>query len=271
MIRRRQLAFGAAVVALLTVTFGLCAAPPAQAASAPHAGPRNIVLASKGKSGPAVSLDWAGYAVTGSLITTVSGSWTQPAATCVGKPTQSAAWVGIDGYASTDPTVQQVGTDADCTKKVKKIPSGPSYYAWFEMFPGQLVSLSTSLYPVAPGDQMSASVTLVGTAYQLVLTDAGRWTFSTVQVATTTPLNASAEWIVEAPTSCKGTKCQPVKLTDFGTVPFTGATVGGVAINASGVLPNLINMSKNKKGTILKASTSALDARGGFDVTWLRN
>ena len=79
---------------------------------------------------------------------------------------------------------------------------------------------------------MSASVTLVGGSYQLVLTDAGHWTFSTLQVATTTPLDASAEWIVEAPTTCKGTKCKPVKLADFGSVGFTGATANGLPISA---------------------------------------
>ena len=85
-----------------------------------------------------MSLDWAGYAVTGAVVTTVSGSWVQPAATCPGtKATESAFWVGIDGFAATDPTVQQIGTDSDCIKGSKKKPGGPSYYAWYEMYPGR--------------------------------------------------------------------------------------------------------------------------------------
>ena len=69
------------------------------------------------------------------------GSWTQPAATCTGtKASQSAFWVGIDGYASSDPTVQQIGTDADCTKGTTKVPSVAVYYAWYELFPDSLVT-----------------------------------------------------------------------------------------------------------------------------------
>ena len=170
--------------------------------------------------------------------------------------------MGIDGFASTDPTVQQVGTDSDCVKGTNKVPGGPRYYAWFEMFPGPIVILSTATNPVAPGDAMTASVTLVGSSYQLVVTDAGHWTFSTVQPATTTPLDSSAEWIVEAPTSCSGTKCKPVGLADFGSVGFTGATADGQPIDASGFTPHQIIMTKNKKGTIVKASASALDPEG---------
>ena len=173
------------------------------------------------KHSPAVSLDWAGYAVTGAVVTTVSGSWVQPAATCPGnKATESAFWVGIDGFAATDPTVQQIGTDSDCLKGTKKNPGGASYYAWYEMYPGSIVILPPGSYPLAAGDAMSASVTLLGASYQLVLTDAGHWTFSTLQVAPITPLDASAEWIVEAPTTCTATKCKPVKLADFGSGRF---------------------------------------------------
>ena len=241
---------------------------PASAAARTSA--RDVFSGSTGKNGLDVSPNWAGYVVTGASVTTVSGGWIQPTATCAGKATQSAFWVGIDGFATTDPTVQQVGTDADCTKKTHKIAGGPSYYAWYEMYPGPLVPLSTSVYPVAPGDQLSASVTQEGASYKLDITDAGRWSYSTLQTPTTVPLDASGEWIVEAPTSCKATKCTPVPLTDFGTVDFTSASVGDLAITNSGLSPAKIEMAKNKKGTVLKASTSALTTTaGGFDVTWV--
>ena len=54
--------------------------------------------------------------------------------------------MGIDGFAATDPTVQQIGTDSDCLKGTKKMPGGPSYYAWYEMYPGSIVILP----PAAP-------------------------------------------------------------------------------------------------------------------------
>jgi hypothetical protein len=226
---------------------------------------------SAGKQGPAVSLDWAGYSATGPPITTVSGSWTQPAANCsTTKANQSAYWVGIDGFAPTDTTVQQVGTDADCSKGTKKVPSKASYYAWFEMYPGPLVVLNTASYPLLPTDVLTASVTQVGASYQLVLNDATHWTFSTLQPVSKTPLDASGEWIVEAPTTCKGTRCTPVLLTNFGSVAFTGATANGQPVDGPGFTPHQITMSKNKKGTIVKAATSALAVGGtAFGVTWV--
>jgi hypothetical protein len=239
---------------------------------APNQGVGNLPRTGKGESN---SLDWAGYAVTGTPVTSVAGSWVEPTAVCpVSKVEQSAFWVGIDGYAATDPTVQQIGTDADCTKKVKKVPGGPSYYAWFEMYPQGLVVLPTGIYPVAPGDVLSASVTVVGSSsYTLAIADAGRWTYSTTQVAgTTVPLNASAEWIAEAPTSCVASKCKVLPLADFGSVVFSGATVNRLAINATGLTDNLITMTKTIKGKTVKASTSALDVTGhSFTVTWLTN
>jgi len=226
-----------------------------------------------GARSTADSLDWAGYVVTGTTVTSVSGSWTEPSVLCPTKKfQQSAFWVGIDGYAPSDPTVQQVGTDADCTKGSGKHPSAGSYYAWFEMYPAPLVALSPAQYPVEPGDSMSASVTASGTDYVLSIADAGHWTYSSTQPTTTAPLNSSAEWITEAPTSCTGTKCKVLPLADFGSVSFTGAEVNGHAVNATGQVTSQVTMTKNKKGTTIKASTSALDPTGhDFTVLWLLN
>jgi hypothetical protein len=238
--------------------------------SAPR--PTDVLTAgSKGPKGPAISLDWAGYAVTGTALTSAAGSWTQPAAHCTGtKASQSAFWVGVDGYASTDPTVQQIGTDADCTKGTRKVPSAPRYYAWYELYPDAIVPLDTANHPVAQGDSLSASVVGSGSSFTLTLTDAGRWTFSSVQVTAVTPMDASAEWIAEAPSSCKGTKCTAVSLTDFGSVTFSGISAGGQPVDAATLGNHQITMTKNKKGTIVKASTSALTGGSGFTVTWVR-
>jgi hypothetical protein len=234
----------------------------------------NEIVAGVPRSGNGVSnsLNWAGYAVTGTTVTSVAGSWVEPTANCpVSKVEQAAFWIGIDGFAASDPTVQQIGTDSDCTKKVRKVPFGPSYYAWFEMYPAGLVVLPTGSYPVSPGDVMSATINVVGTSYVLDMTDSGRWSFSTTQAAgSTTPLNSSAEWITEAPTLCTNGKCNVVPLADFGSVPFSGSTVNGSAINSPGFTDNTITMTKTLKGKTVKASTSALDSTGhSFTVTWL--
>ncbi len=215
------------------------------------------------------SLDWAGYAVTGATFSSVSGSWTQPTASCDGKASQSAFWVGIDGYLSTDPSVQQVGTDADCVKPAKKNPGGPSYYAWYELYPDDIVVLPTASYPVAPADVLTGGVTEVGSSITLSIVDAGKWTFSTVQSAPLIPLDQSAEWITESPTACTSKKCKAVDLTDFGTASFTGANVGGQPVDAAAYDDHQIMMTKNKKGTVLKATTSGLSDGEDFTVTWV--
>ena len=264
-----------ALAALLLVVAagpGSAVGTAAAATAVRDARPADVHMA--GGHGPANSLDWAGYSVTGTLLTSAAGSWTQPGATCIGKKgSQSAFWVGIDGYASSDPTVQQVGTDADCTTGTKKVPSAPVYYAWYEMYPGAIVTLNTVTYPVSPDDALSATVSGLGSTFTLSLVDFGRWTFSTVQVMPgkppVTPQDSSAEWIAEAPSTCKGTRCKAVSLTDFGTVGFTGASVDGLPVNPTSAATHQITMTKNTKGTIVKASVSPLAGGNAFTVTWV--
>ena len=252
------------VILSLVVPAGWAAAAPTPAPARPTNVPESV------RSGAGDSLDWAGFAATGSIVTAAGGSWTQPTAVCTGKKaTQAAFWVGIDGYLSTDPTVQQVGTDADCTKATKKVPSAPSYYAWYELYPDAIVVLPTATHPVASGDTIDGAVSESGATVTLTITDVGRWTYSTVQLAPSVPLGESAEWIAEAPSVCKSTKCTAVPLTDFGSVAFTGATADGLPVDAPAFTDQEITMTKNKKGTIVKASTSALSGGGDFTVTWV--
>jgi hypothetical protein len=216
------------------------------------------------------SLDWAGYAVTGTTFTNVSGAWTQPAATCtVNKVEQAAFWVGMDGYSESDPTVQQVGTDSDCTKGKAKVKGGPSYYAWYQMYPTSVVVLSPSVYPVTPGDSISASVTLYGPDYVLHVADGTKWTFTTAQAPSTKPLDSSAEWIAEAPSSCSKSACKVLPLANFGSLGFSKASANGEAISDPAFTSYQINMTL-KNPTKLKAQTSALTGAGsGFTVSWL--
>jgi hypothetical protein len=216
------------------------------------------------------SLDWAGYAVTGTTFTNVAGSWTQPTATCPKNQLQEAAfWVGIDGYASTDPTVQQIGTDSDCTKAKGKAAGGPHYYAWYQLYPQSDVVLSSSTYPVAAGDAITASVSASGSAYTLSISDGSKWHYSISQTPQTQPQNSSAEWIVEAP--CTGSKCKILPLADFGSIGFTSASANHQPISYSGFTDNQIDMT-NKGGKKTEARTSALSSGGsGFSVTWLKS
>jgi hypothetical protein len=212
------------------------------------------------------SSNWAGYAVeAGSKFTKVSGSWVEPSVvgSCPTTARYASIWVGIDGYASK--TVEQLGTDADC--------SGGSavYYAWYEMYPAASVNIAT--LTIHPGDHISASVTVSGAQFTLKMSDTTtRGTFS-IHKTGSGLAQSSAEWIVEAPEICTP-GCTLTHLNDFGKVRFTAAeaTTGGtlspVSAFTTGGGPFQITMT-NGAGTKVHALPSALGTTGEtFTVTW---
>ncbi|HSZ35922.1 MAG TPA: G1 family glutamic endopeptidase [Acidimicrobiales bacterium] len=215
------------------------------------------------------STNWSGYAVESpSQFTEVTGTWVEPTASCTTSGhTYAAFWVGLDGYSSK--SVEQLGTDSDCTKA-----NSPSYYAWYEMYPAASVSISTTQYPVKPGDTLTASVSRSGTSYTLALTSSEGWKFSTTQ--TGSDANSSAEWIAEAPDTCVLIFCSNAKLTDFGSVNFTSseAATGGalqpVSTFTTNSGPHEITMATSSGVT--RALPSALTSNGeGFSDTWHHN
>jgi metallo-beta-lactamase class B len=163
--------------------------------------------------GSVTSSNWSGYAVTGEVgsVTAVEGSWVVPTATCDGRPRNSGAsfWVGIDGYTSA--TVEQTGTDSDCSK------GSPRYYAWYEFFPDAGITIKT--ISVEPGDVMSASVVYNGTEFTATITDERTQETFTASKAVPSAKRDSAEWIAED---------NAYVFTDFGTVLF-GQDETGVA------------------------------------------
>jgi hypothetical protein len=252
-----------ALLPMLVLFSSVAGAAPAVATEVFH-NPINIIGL---KHDQVSSTNWSGYAVqSSSEFTEVLGSWVQPTATCSGLGgTYAAFWVGLDGYSSS--SVEQLGTDADCGYL-----SGPSYYAWYEMYPAASVDLSTTTYPVKPGDKLTASVTRSGTSYTLSLQSSEGWTFSTTQ--TGSDANSSAEWIAEAPDVCLlGILCGNASLTDFGSVAFTGAEAadGGALSPVSSFTddggPHDITM-ETSSGTD-RAVPSALSSNGeSFTDTW---
>jgi hypothetical protein len=212
---------------------------------------------------PSTSTNWSGYAVStnAGAVTAVSGSWTVPTVTGSGT-SDSAAWVGIDGFNS--PTVEQTGTAMDI------VNGHAQYSAWFELFPNAEVTISS--VTVHPGDTINASVTYNTAAKDFVLsitdvTDGN--TFTTTQSAPTAQ-RSSAEWIVEAPSSNAGV----LPLANFGSATFANAqaTINGASgpINAArpNATVNQINMVNGNTGAV-EATTSGLTASGsGFTVTF---
>jgi hypothetical protein len=124
------------------------------------------------------SSNWAGYAVSGSDFQDVVATWQVPtvqAGDASHPGTYSAVWVGIDGDTSS--SVEQCGTEQDYVNGVAQ------YAAWFEIYPSQFnVTLDPTVYPVAPGDFITAEVKYQGNdQFFLSLTSSQGWTATTTQ------------------------------------------------------------------------------------------
>jgi hypothetical protein len=261
---------------LLSVAAGLVAASAATGGSASRVDHAPRI---KGATN-STSTNWSGYAVTGTTFTDVKGSWIQPAANCssttasptngkgngnghgngggAGKSqsTYSSFWVGLDGYSSG--TVEQTGTDADCSGTT------PVYYGWYEFYPAFPINFSN---PVAPGDTINAEVSVSGGTVTITLQDATQgWTQQASQSSAGYALS-SAEWVAEAPSSGK-----VLPLANFGTVDFSNAsaTGGGKTGSISAFTYDPMTMVTSSGQT--KAQPSGLNNRGSaFSVTWFHS
>ena len=205
------------------------------------------------------STNWSGYADTGSSFSKVTGSWTEPAASCSGRTTSLAAfWVGIDGYSSS--SVEQDGTLIECYR-------GAAYqYTWWEMYPANAIQVVGQ--SLAAGDGITASVVRSGTSYTLAVTDSTHATnsFSTTQTCSGCA-NSSAEWIAEAPSGSSGV----YPLAHFSTWTDTGSTV--TEGSTSGVISSFTDdeITMVDSSGAVKAQPGALNSSGnGFGVTWER-
>ena len=195
------------------------------------------------------STNWAGYSATGGRFTSVSATWKQPAATCTAATAYSSFWVGLDGDGTN--TVEQIGTDADCSG------GKPVYYAWYEMYPKFPVNLSLTIQPRRHGVGHRSRRTASGSFTLTIRDTTTGGSFTTVQKLRHAKLG-SAEVIAEAPSSGG-----VLPLANFGTVGFSAATVNGQPIGS--FHPDRINMVS---GTTTKATTSALSSGNAFSVTW---
>ena len=237
--RRICLAFAVAAV--------VAAAVPAFAAGSPAGGLR---FDPNHKITNSTSTNWSGYAATGAKFTSISSSWSEPTVICgAGETSYSSFWVGLDGDTSN--TVEQTGTDADCSSGV------PQYYAWYEMYPKYPSNLTGT---VRPNDALTASVTTDGVGrFTLSIADSTQhWSFITTQRLNHAAL-ASAEVIAEAPSSRSGV----LPLADFGSVNFGASNANGVSLASFN--PDQIAMVS---GSTTKAQPSSIQSNGSFSVTW---
>jgi hypothetical protein len=217
-------------------------------------------------------------------VSHVKGSWIVPSVVSCspGENSFSSFWVGIDGYASN--TVEQIGTDSDCSKGT------PTYFAWWEFYPEKYYVINSPT-PI-PGHAFSAEVSYNPTtdAFTASITDTttGK-TFSTTFQDKYHAERSSAEWITEGPlnkplthfttsgfnpagsafygsdyTSIASTNCATIS----GFIGVTGCSPIGAYNSASPSSVYEITMISKKGAT--RASHSALSTAGtSFYVTWV--
>jgi hypothetical protein len=229
------------------------------------------------------SADWAGYVAKGSKFSFATGSWVVPKLDCTKTPNDySDFWVGIDGYSN--PTVEQIGTAANCGGKNG---TTPQYYAWYEFYlPPGVPRVVIQSVPVKAGDVIGAYVRyLVGAngPYWTVWiedTTTGK-TYSKEVPYNSQQKRAFAEWIAERP--CCNSVGSDEPLADFGTANFGGyltavyGTNFAVDSSTEGYMgqfgSNLIKLTMEyPTGTVL-ATPSDIEGMGGsvgasFTVTW---
>jgi hypothetical protein len=171
----------------------------------------------------AVSANWAGYVVGDSSegsneqFSSVSGSWVEPSVSCTTGQSYSAFWVGLGGSGQQSGSLEQTGTEADCTST-----GAVDDFAWYELVPAAPVRLGLAMHP---GDHVTGKVTVDGTQVVVALSDQTTGGSVTKTLQMSNPDTSSAEWIAEAPSTCDQTSnCQPLPLADFNTVNFSNAS-----------------------------------------------
>ena len=207
------------------------------------------------------STNWSGYAVTAATgaVTAVSGSWVVPTVSGTGT-SYSSAWVGIDGYSSN--SVEQIGTDSDVSN------GKATYYAWYEMYPAGMVTISS--LTISATNAISASVSYSANKFSLTIKDTTTGKSFTTTQTMSGAQRSSAEWILEAPSSNFGV----LPLADFKSINFSAAqatisgTTGSISNLPSKDSVNQINMVSDETGAT-ETTTSALSNNGtSFSVTY---
>ncbi len=167
----------------------------------------------------AKSANWAGYAVhrSGVKFKTVSGTWKLSAAACTaGSRAFSSTWVGLGGFSGRVNALEQIGSESDCNARGRAVAS-----VWYELVPAPSHTIRMR---VKPGDTISAAVTVVGKTATVSLHDLTRHKSFTRTATLATDDVSSADWIVEAPSECRGPSfCRVLPLADFGSATFTAA------------------------------------------------
>jgi hypothetical protein len=217
-----------------------------------------------GSTASAYSLNWGGYAVSGTRFRYVRATFFVPYLDCSITPDAfSGHWAGLDGLHNS--TVEQAGISADCSGLT------PTYRAWYEMTPKPPAFQDIT---IRPGDSVVASVFYDRRTHRFTLsvrdtTNGHHFRHTATCPHTATCQRATAEAISEAPLGRNGY----LPLADFRAQCYSGVRVTSQAGQRGFLRSSHWSTTKvttvNQHGTILDQPTSLY--RGStFGMYWLR-
>ena len=169
------------------------------------------------------SADWSGYIVGDGPFSAVTGTFTVPNLHVSATAMSFVEWVGIDGINTA--SLIQAGVRETTVPNTGLV----TYQAWWETLPDHptVMPIGWSQVSVKPGDIVTVAIGQFSgtTSWAIMLTDdSTRQRFTTVQPYTGP--QASAEWVVEAPTDVAAGIRYP--LGEYTPdVTFTGLRVNG--------------------------------------------
>ena len=221
-----------------------------------------LALAPSALGDTASSTNWAGYAVhrSGVSFAAVQGAWRQPAVSCrAGSRTFSSYWIGLGGFSDNSNAIEQIGTEADCTRS-----GAMSITAWYELLPQPSMPIRLTVHA---GDTMAALVLIKGHRVAFSLYDLTRGKGFTRTVRAGQVDTSSAEWIVEAPSVCvSAATCLTLPLADFGSTSFSSAAARTVRGHAGAITDPTWQVTKIAlqagAGRLVKASSAASGSGG---------
>ena len=140
------------------------------------------------------SRNWSGYIAGGGPFTAVSGTFNVPSLIPGARPSSTAEWVGLDGTSAADASLIQAGVQETYDPSTNAV----RWFAWWEILPDPETRIAL---PVAAGDVVTVAIGQLGPgSWKISVTnDTTSQTFSTTE--SYSGPGASAEWIVEAPSS----------------------------------------------------------------------
>lgn len=245
------------VVLLLGLSAG-----PTMAAPLANGRIRVTAPASAGSITNITSSNWAGYLTTKEKFLGVEALWVMPRVTCPVAHAEVSMWVGLDGFTSNSPGVEQEGSKALCGKA----NHAPSYYVWWEMFPQP----EQRVMNIRPGDQLGAITFWASKHKEFILQVRDLTTgksFTKAEACAGSCPRTSAEVIAEAPSL--NNQQQP--LADYGRVTFTHIRVLDGKQRLSGLLNphwQTVRITEMIKKTLLAQPSKLFQKGQSFISVW---